>query len=175
MASTNISDWLMDFRRPEVFWYAMRLAAGDTLALDEGDAGSCINRNFLFGMFPSLFKPKAENPDVRFPLYIDSHDDLRTGRAVWYNDKLRGGTRDETRLADFGGSPSALLDPESTGALAIFAFVLDETKIAKEVHVWVCETVLEEELAEYWIGWPVEPGQQFIWSRNRGSSRLVST
>ena len=173
MTVNNISDWIMDFRRPEIFWYVKRLTGNDTLAVDKGDAGARINRKFLFGMFPSLFKPKAENPDVRFPLYIDSHDDLRTGRAVWYNDKLRGGTTDEARLTDFGGSPSALLDPESTGALTIFAFVLNEAKIAKEVHVWVCETVLEEEVAEYWVGWPVESGRQFIYSYNHGSS-LVS-
>ena len=163
--------WITDGLKS--IWYVKRLAGSDTLALEEGDAGARINRDFLLGIFPSLFKPKEENPDVRFPLYIDSHDVLRTGHAVWYNDKLRGGTKDEARLTEFGGSPSALLDPESTGALAIFAFVLDEAKIAKEVHVWVCETVLEEELAESWVGWPVEPGQQFIYSYNHGSS-LVS-
>lgn len=173
MAMIDFSGWLTDFTRPEIFWYVKRLAASDTLAMNEHDAGARIHRDFLFHIFPTLNRPEVENPDVRFPLYIDSHDDLRTGRAVWYNNKLRGGTMDEGRLTEFGGSPSALLDAESTGVLTIFAFVLDEEKVAKEVHVWVCEAVLEEELAESWVGWPVEPDRQFICSYNHGSS-LVS-
>lgn len=62
MAATNISDWLMDFRRPEVFWYAMRLAAGDTLALGEGDAGSCINRNFFSACFRRFSSRRRKIP-----------------------------------------------------------------------------------------------------------------
>ena len=166
----DFSDWLMEFTRPEIIWYVKRLAASDTLALNEDDAGPRIHRDFLFTIFPSLYQPESENPDIRFPLYIDSHADHRTGRAVWYNNKLRGGMRDEVRLSDCGDSVSALLDSESTGALAIFAFVRNQVGVTREAHVWVCESVLEEELAEYRVGWPVEPDQQLIWSPIHGSS-----
>ena len=106
-----------------------------------------------------------ENPRCSIrSLYRLSFADHRNVRAVWYNNKLHGGTRNETRLTNFGGRASALLDPESTGALAIFAFVLDEAGVAREAHVWVCEKQTDEELAEDRIGQPIEPGQQLVWS-----------
>ncbi len=165
MAIVDFSDWLTDFTRPETIWYVKRLSANDTLANNTHQAGPYIRRDFLFHIFPTLNRLEAKNPEVWFDLYIDSHADHRNVRAVWYNNKPRGvGTRDEARLTNFGGRASALLDPESTGALAIFAFVLDEAGVAKEAHVWVCETQTEDALAEDRIGHPVEPGQQLVWS-----------
>ena len=164
MAVVDFFDWMDDFTRPEAVWYVKRLSANDTLATHAHQAGPYIRRDFLFNMFPSLNRPEAENPDVRFDLYIDSHADHRNVRAIWYNNRLRGGTRDEARLTNLGGASSALLDPESTGALAIFAFVRDEAGDAKEAHVWVCRTEAEEELAEDRMGRPIEPGHPLAWS-----------
>lgn len=163
MAVVDFSDWMTDFMRPDVVWYVKRLSANDTLANGTHQAGPYVPRDFLFSLFPGMNRPEAENPDVHFDLYIDSHADHRNVRAVWYNNKNRGGTRNETRLTGFGGRNSALLDPESTGALTIFAFVPDSSGAAHECHVWVCRAETEEDLAEGWVG-PVEPGQWLVWS-----------
>jgi hypothetical protein len=163
MALADLSDWMDEYGRPGVIWYAKRLAANDTLATNAHQAGPYIPRDFLLQVFPALNRPEAENPDCRFDLYIDSHADHRTVRAVWYNNKFRGGTRDETRLTNFGGSQSALLDPESTGALAVFAFVPDEAGTVTECHVWVCGHPTEADLFEERLG-PVEPKQHVVWT-----------
>lgn len=163
MAIVDFSDWMTDFTGPDIVWYVKRLAANDTLATNAHQAGPYIPKEFLFALFPALYRPEVHNPDVRFKLYVDSHADLRNVRAVWYNNRLRGGTRNEARLTGFGGKTSALLDPESTGALTIFAFIKDGSGSALEAHVWVCRSEGEEEYAEDRIG-PVEPGQWLVWS-----------
>jgi hypothetical protein len=159
----DFTDWLNDFSRADAVWYAKRLSANDTLATGAHQAGPYIPRQFLFDMFPSLNRPGDENPDIRFDLYIDSHADHRLIRAIWYNNRLRGGTRNETRLTNFGGEASALLDPDSTGALAILTFIKPPGADATECHAWVCRSPAEEDLAEDRIG-PVEPGRFVIWS-----------
>lgn len=167
MAVVDFLDWMEDFSRPDVLWYVKRLSANDTLATKAHQAGPYVPKDILFSIFPAINRPDAENPDVRFDLYIDSHADHRRVRAVWYNNRLRGGTRNEARLTGFGGQSSALLDPDSTGALTIFAFVLDTQGAAHECHVWVCGSAPEEDRAEERLG-PVEPGKVLIWSPSHG-------
>lgn len=162
MALADVTDWMDQFGIPNTAWYAKRLSANHTLATQAHQAGPYIPKEFLFDMFPTLNQPDAENPDCRFDLYIDSHADHRNIRAVWYNNRLRGGTRNETRLTGFGGQNSALLDPDSTGSLAVFAFILTDIGPASECHVWVCRDGTEEDLFEERLG-PVEPKQYVIW------------
>jgi hypothetical protein len=162
MAVADVTDWIAEFGKPGYVWYAKRLSGNDTLATHSHQAGPYIPKDFLFRMFPSVRKPEEENPDQRFELYIDSHSDHRTVRAVWYNNKMRGGTRNECRLTGFGGGQSALLDPESTGALAVFAFVLNDEGAATECHTWVCRDEVEEDVFEDRLG-PVEPKEFRIW------------
>jgi EcoRII C terminal/Restriction endonuclease EcoRII, N-terminal len=163
MALTDVASWIDEFGRPGTIWYAKRLSANDTLANNTHQAGPYIPKDFLFRIFPSLNKPEAENPDFHFDLYIDSHTDHRRVRAVWYNNKLRDGTRNEARLTGFGGQQSALLDPDSTGALAVFAFVLNDAGVAIECHVWICGgDGTEADLFEERLG-PVEPKQYIVW------------
>lgn len=163
MALADVTDWMEQFGVPGHVWYAKRLSANDTLATQAHQAGPYIPKEFLFRVFPALNRPDAENPDYRFELFVDSHPDRRTVRAIWYNNKLRSGTRNETRLTGFGGQASALLDPDSTGALAIFAFALDADGAATECHVWVCRDGAEEDLFEERLG-PIEPKQFVIWT-----------
>jgi len=163
MAVADVSDWIDEFGRPGMVWYAKRLSANDTLATHAHQAGPYFSREFLFRIFPALNRPEAENPDVRFDLCIDSHADRRTIRAVWYNNRRRGGTRNEARLTGFGGARSALLDEASTGALAIFVFILDGKGAATECHVWVCDNRFQEDLFEERLG-PVEPKAFVIWT-----------
>ena len=84
MALADVTDWMDEYGRPGVVWYAKRLAANDTLATNAHQAGPYIPKEFLFRIFPMLNRPDAENPDVWFNLYIDSHPDHRnvTGRVV---------------------------------------------------------------------------------------------
>src|SRR5271165_3714268 len=148
MPVAELTDWLEQFSGPEFLWFVKRLSGNDTLATQAHQAGPYIPKEFLFEVFPDLNRPEAENPDRTFPLYIDSHADTREIRAVWYNNRLRGGTRNEARLTGFGGAASALLDPESTGALTVFAFRTNGT----ECHAWVCQHEAEEEIIEDRIG-----------------------
>ena len=166
MALIDFSSWLAEFAKPGAEWYIKRLSGNDTLATGSHQAGPYVPRRILLGLLPMINRPETENPDVFFALYVDSHDDFRQARAIWYNNGLRGGTRNETRITNLGGRASALLDPDSTGALTIFAFVPSDAEV-RECRVWVCRTTAEEDLAEAWIG-PVEPGTPVLWSLGDG-------
>jgi hypothetical protein len=167
MALTDVTDWMSEFGTPGYIWYAKRLSGNDTLANRSHQAGPYIQKEFLFQIFPVLNRTDIKNPDLSFNLYIDSHADHQLVRAVWYNTKARGeGTRNESRLTGFGGASSALLNPDSTGALAIFAFKMADGA-ASECHVWVCDNAPEEDLFEERIG-PVEPKQNVIWKPGEG-------
>lgn len=167
MAIGDFLDWMAESSRPNVLWYVKRLSGNDTLANGAHQAGPYVPKELLFRIFPDMNQPGAENPDVRFDLHVDSHGDRRRVRAVWYNNRNRGGTRNEARLTGFGGQASALLDPDSTGALTIFAFVPGTEGMVHACHAWVCRSAQEEEYAEDRLG-PVEPGRLLIWSPSEG-------
>lgn len=163
MSLTDVVDWMNDFAGVRFLWYVKRLSGNDTLANGTHQAGPYIPKSVLFRVFPDLNRPKSVNPDRWFDICIDSHSDVRNVRAVWYNNKHHGGTRNECRITNWGGHSSALLDPESTGALAVFAFVLQEETGASECRVWVCRHETEEDIIEERVG-SVLPGQWKIWT-----------
>jgi hypothetical protein len=170
----DLTDWLDKHTGATFIWYVKQLSGNDTIANATHQAGPYIPKDFLFSVLPSLRRPEIKNPDTRFDLYIDSHADHREVRAVWYNSKLHdnpAGGRNETRLTGFGGSSSALLDPESTGALTVFAF---RSGPAPVCHVWVCRHATEEDLVEDRIG-PVEPGKWLIWPPSQGVLPSLAT
>ena len=154
----DLQEWLDDHSGHGVHWYSKRLSGNDMLANATHQAGPYLPKQFLFGLFPGLKKPEKLNPDARFDLYIGSHNDHRRVRAVWYNNKLHSGTRNEIRVTGLGGSASALLDPENTGALVLFAFLESTPSKEPVCNVWVCRDETEENLIEDRIG-PVEPGE----------------
>ena len=158
MPIMDLPNWIDMYSRGNAVWHAKRLSANDTQASGGHQAGPYIPRDFIFSVFPSVNQPDAVNPDKRFDLYIDSHGDSRRGRVVWYNQA----TRNEIRITNLGGSASALLDPDSTGVLAVFAFPNGQGNENDECHVWVCDHETEADLIEDRIG-PVEPGQGRIW------------
>ena len=182
MAVTDVATWIDEFSRPNTVWFAKRLTGNDTLANKIHLAGPYIPKDFLFRVFPQLNHPMDENPDHRFDLYVDSHADHRNVRVVWYNNRVRinpvtkqpYGTRNETRITGFGGQQSALLDTESTGAIAVFVFVLDKTGARSECHVWVCDNELEEDIVEARIG-PVEPKHFSVWAPGTGGGLYSGT
>lgn len=159
MALADVNDWMRENGRPGTIWFAKRLSANDTGLTKTHQGGPYFPKEFLFRIFPSLHQPAVINPEHRFDLCIDSHPDRRQVRAVWYNNK----TRNETRLTGWGGQQSALLDPDSTGALVIFVFVVNELNTSTECHVWVCQDSTQEDLFEERLG-PVEPGSYVIWT-----------
>lgn len=163
--TVELSDWLDEVTGLHWVWYVKRLSGNDTLANDTHQAGPHISKDFLFRVFPSINRIDVKNPDIRFGLNVASHPDSREVRAVYYNNKFHEnpkGGRNEARITGFGGATSALLDPESTGALTIFAFELDERGPAHGCEVWVCRDGVEEDFVEDRIG-PVEPGKAVVW------------
>lgn len=169
----DLTDWLDDHAEGW-FWYVKRLSGNDTLANGSHQAGFYIPKEVFFRLFPSLESHTHDNADAWFDLTIDSHPDARNVRVVWYNNKLRGGTRDEVRVTNLGGGQSALLDPESTGALAVFAFRQSEESNADSCNVWVCRNEVEEDMVEREIG-PVEPGRWATYPPDGGLLALMAT
>jgi hypothetical protein len=163
MALADLTDWLDEFERPGFVWFVKRLAANDTLATNAHQAGPYIPKRFLFTVFPLLDTLATKNPELWFDLYIDSSADHRKVRGIYYNTRPRGeGTRDEARITNFGGRQSALLDPDSTGALTVFCFNTGDSAAPTSCHVWVCRQAIEEDVIEERIG-PVEPGDYTVW------------
>jgi len=158
MSLMDLQDWINIHAAPDSAWYMKRLAANDTLATNAHQAGPYIEKQFLFRMFPSLQQSSEANPRATVTAYIDSHADAKQVTAIWYNQK----TRNEARITGWGGRNSALLDPESTGALAAFVFRRNADGQCSEIHAWVCDNRIEEDVIEDRIA-GVEPGRAVIW------------
>ena len=158
MPVTSLTDWITEFAKPYNLWYIKRLSGNDTLANGSHQAGPYIPKSVIFAALPSLPVLSGGNPRIKVPAFIDSHPDCREVQAIWYN----RGTRNEARITNWGGGNSALLDADSTGALAVLVFVgANGTADASSLHVWVCNQY-EEEVIEDRVG-PVEPGQWETW------------
>jgi hypothetical protein len=165
---TAIADWLEHVSGDQWIWYAKRLAANDTLATGAHQAGPYLPQALVRRAFPVIMRRHSAelNPDTWIALRVDSHGQQRDVRVVWYNNLVvtQGGTRNEARMTNLGGGESPLLDPEATGALAVFAFELEPDADCQVCRAWLCEGVAEETVAEGVIGL-VEPGAGTIhWS-----------
>lgn len=158
----SVSDWLDEVSGDNYIWYIKRLSGNDTLANGSHQAGPYVPRDFVFRIFPSMEGKTEDNQKRWIDFFTDSHGDHANVCATWYNNKFRSGTRNETRLTNFGGQSTALLDPESTGALTVFAFELDSSGEAQVCHAWVARHETEEDVIEDRVG-PVEPGSWKIW------------
>lgn len=156
MKYESVTSWLESVSGGDQVWYVKRLSANDTLATGAHQAGPYISKPLGELLFPGFFTNVRPNPEHRFPVRIDSHvASERTVRGVWYNNRVTGGgTRNELRITGWGGKESPLLDPESTGSLAVLAFQLDGN--VQSGRVWICRSVSEEEEVESIVG-PVEP------------------
>ncbi len=163
MPVTSLPDWIAHYAQPENIWFAKRLSANDTQQTRGHQAGPYIPKTLLFSVLPGLNKNAEENPRVALDAFVDSHADVRTVSAIWYNGQLFGKTRNETRVTGWGGLGSAMLDPKSTGALAVFVFEGGASGETKALHVWVTdENGYEDEVLEDVLG-PIDPGTHLIW------------
>lgn len=158
MSADDFRSWLDDHGYAGSIRFAKRLSGQETFANGRHRSGQRVAKETLFRAFPSLCRPEVENPTIAFDLHIDSHAQRRRARAVWNNDGLHGGTRDEARLTNLGGAESALHDPENTGALCIFAFPRAGHEDQTQWRLWVCRDSAEEDVFEDRF-WPVEPGR----------------
>lgn len=166
----DFNEWIESVSNDEWFWIAKRLSANDTLANLSHQAGPYIPTRTMMELFPS-FSSSILNPDKELTARIASHDIERAVRAIWYNNKVSAsGTRNETRITRWGGSSSPLLDPDSTGALCVFAFHQTGSQDADHVEVWLARDPMEEELIESLLG-EVEPGQFLLGRALHGISR----
>ncbi len=155
----ELEEWLDEQDRPDdVLWYVKRLSGNDTRANDSHQAGPYIPKHVLFNVFPSLERRSETNPRETFEMAVDSHHDTQRVTAIWYNNK----TRNETRITGHGGADSALLDPESTAALTVFAFWREKDTEPFKCHIWIARDVVEENVIEERVG-PVESGQARVY------------
>ncbi len=162
--------------------YAKRLSGNDTLANGANQAGLYVSKPVAFDIAPSVDTVDKENPKSWFPLTIVSHGlPQRAVVLTYYNSKRisesrdsdketeeegkKKTKRDEVRITRFGGRNSPLLNPDSTGALAIFAFFQSGSDLRSEV--WVCHREAEEEIAEEWLGM-VDPGRTVLFYPESG-------
>lgn len=159
----NVEEFISEVSVEGYQWYLKRLSGNDTMANGSHQGGPHISRNFLFGLFPEWESRTDSNQDASIELSIDSHGLNRNIRAVWYNNKYRNGTRNEARLTNFGGIESPVLDPESTGALVVFAFRRQPDSLCVKCRMWITGTDEEENFIEMLAG-AVEPGTGVAWS-----------
>jgi hypothetical protein len=138
-------------------WYVKYLAGNDTLLTAAHQAGVYISKGAMFRLIPGLNQPTTDNPRVELHASVDSHGVTADPAAIWYNNRLRGGTRDECRITGWGGSSSPLMDPEATGSLCVFAVQTDADATIADFRVWLCSSLEEEDAVEDRVG-PVEPG-----------------
>ncbi|MBV1705070.1 MAG: type II restriction endonuclease [Hyphomicrobiales bacterium] len=167
MALADFRDWLSEACAPTRLVFAKRLSGNDTLANGSHQAGPYVPRAFAFKAFPALAEARDGNGEAPFDLALDSHGSGRDARLVWYNNKLRGGSRNECRITRLGGASSPLLDPESTGALAVFTFAGGGDARCRS---WLCDG-LDADLFEEAFG-EVAPGEGLDLSAGQAEMRF---
>lgn len=156
----ELTNWI-DERSVQGFeWILKRLSRTDTGACGTHQAGPYLRRSWLLERIPELNQPNVNNPNFRLSLYIDSHDEHREVKAIWYNNVHRGGTRNEARFTNFGGRESAMLNPESAGLICAFAFRIGHN----DCHAWICRDGDEEATIQNCIEENVVPRKFVTWS-----------
>ncbi|CND44124.1 Type-2 restriction enzyme EcoRII [Yersinia frederiksenii] len=145
-------NWLSDKSSGEWYIYIKRLSGNDTGATGGHQAGVYIPTEVIEKQFSSIVRTDLKNPDILLPARISSHENLESVvRAIYYNNRYFDGTRNEKRITRWGkGSP--LLNKENTGALTVFAFQSQSDNICNFIDVWLCNSLVEEELLESMTG-----------------------
>ncbi|MEZ2586678.1 type II restriction endonuclease [Kluyvera intermedia] len=151
---SGFQHWLLDKAAGNYFLYIKRLSANDTGATGGHQVGLYIPSNIVEMLFPSISHTRELNPSINLTAQISSHECPESEvRAIYYNNKSFGGTRNEKRITGWGGKVSPLQNPENTGALAILAFSLDKQgSDCSGVDVWVCVSPDEEDIIESTMG-----------------------
>lgn len=163
--SQSIDQWMDAVSGDGWQWYVKFLSGNDTLLTMAHQAGPYFPKTVVFDVLPSLNHPEAENPRLVIPTLIDSHGVEARPNMIWYNNRLRGGTRNECHFTSWGGIASPVLNPNHTGSLSVWAFHCVPSKDAELCRVWICDTlgggVAEEDAVLDRVG-PVEPGKGIV-------------
>ena len=153
----RLRNWIAKWIGANWVWHARFLSGTETSATQARRSGPCVPRDLLKPAFPSIVED-AGATGVEFDIEIDSHRvrEDRVRGVPHTGEGLFGAPRAEVRITGFGSS-SPLLDPENTGALAIFVFRPCLDNDFPKCRVWICRNVAETDVADDLIG-PVEPG-----------------
>ena len=158
----RLRDWMAKWIGAGWVWHAKFLSGTETSATQARQSGPCIPRDLLEPVFPA-FANDVGLISVGFDIKIDSHG-IREDRArgVPHVGKgLFGRPRAEIRISNLGPS-SPLLDPENTGALAVFVFRSATGTDSPKCRIWICRDQFETDVVDDLIG-PVEPGLPVPW------------
>ena len=164
----SLAHWLNEIQEAGAFLYVKRLSANDTGATDSHQVGIYVPDSVTKAAIPSISHTISQNPDYVLPCKIDSHGGVEGDvRAIYYNNKYFGKTRDEARLTRWAwpGFSSPMKDQDSTGALAVFAFIVEPGKDASLLRLWVCRSPGEEEFVEQGFG-EILPGESLVGRAN---------
>lgn len=153
----ELREWIDRAGQTRTRWVLKRLSANDVGRTGGHQVGLYLPRTLSFRLFPELYRPDEHNPDVFLRCSVDSHDvPEQETRVIWYNNRLRGGTRNEVRVTRWGGADSPIQDESNAGVLICIAVVVAGG--ATSLRVWVARDETEEEQLEAVVG-IVEPGQ----------------
>jgi len=144
--------WMHYVSGAEWIWYVKRLAGNDTLLTGGHQGGPYMPNRFTRALFPSIATQPGVSATRSLEALLDSHGDKRSVAVKYWMTT----SKTETHLTGWGGGTSAMLAPESTGSIAVFAFRRDETGEPSGLAAWLCSSVAEEDQVEHRIG-PVEP------------------
>lgn len=170
---SGLQSWLLDKAGGKYYLYIKRLSANDTGATGGHQVGLYIPSGIVAELFPSIDRTSEKNPSVFLRATYSSHRCSDSeARAIYYNNKFFGQTRNEKRITRWGaGSP--LQDPENTGALSVLAFEHEPGSDSKSVDVWVCVNPEEEDVLESVLG-EVIPGTLLFGSASEILGLLAS-
>lgn len=154
---SDFQNWLLDKANGKNYVFIKRLSANDTGATGGHQVGLYIPSGIVAELFPSINHTRELNPSVLLHAKSSSHICADSEvRAIYYNNKFFGMTRNEKRITRWGGD-SPLQNPENTGALAVLAFKHEPGNDSEGVDTWVCINPDEEDVVESTLG-EIVPG-----------------
>lgn len=170
---SDLASWIAAAEALGAVIVGKRLSANDTGATGAHQVGPYVTRSVVEQVFEEmLLLGDVENPKSTVYTTFASHAvPPQNVTLTWYNNRLRGRTRNEFRLTGWGGKSSPIQDPDSTGALALFAFRHD-SESGMTCNVWLCRDLTDEELAESAFG-AVEPGEMAVLLAPRGTGSAI--
>lgn len=158
--------WLDDVLGGGWLIVAKRLSANDTGQTGGHQVGFFLPNPVAVRIAPALADDQRENPRQLLDFRLISHDQMSSPSLIRYNNRFRGGTRNESRVTGFGGSASSLQDPENTGALLCVAFRHETHQVSRlDATGWLAQSVEEEDALETGVG-PVVPGEVTVWDHD---------
>ena len=148
----RLRDWMGKWIGANWIWHARFLSGTETAATETRRSGPRIPRRLLRPAFPSLAEDNGATT-VEFDIEIDSHGvrEDRVRGVSHIGEGLFGRPLAEMRITNLG-TPSPLLDPENTGALAVFVFRPAPGTDSPKCRIWICRNQVETDIVNDLIG-----------------------